>query len=155
MDLHVDIDDRGLIQAFSRAPQSVSKAMEEGVMLAGEMVADYAKAHHRFIGRTGALESSIRTLFQPPMTVIVQAGGGGAGYGAYVHGGTKAHVIRAKNKKLLRWPSPAGGFFSKREVNHPGTKADPFLFNALEAKRSEVVKQMQRAVDAALKGAGL
>ena len=56
MDLHVDIDDRGLVQAFSRAPQSVSKAMEEGVMLAGEMVADYAKAHHRFIGRTGALD---------------------------------------------------------------------------------------------------
>ena len=51
-------------------------------------------------------------------------------YAKYVHGGTKAHIIRPKNKKALA-NKKAGLFFGKK-VNHPGTKANPYLFNAFK-----------------------
>ena len=47
-----------------------------------------------------------------------------------MHGGTKAHIIRPKNKKALA-NKKAGLFFGKK-VNHPGTKANPYLFNAFK-----------------------
>ena len=51
-------------------------------------------------------------------------------YAKYVHGGTKAHIIRPKNKKALA-NTKAGLFFGKK-VNHPGTKANPYLLNAFK-----------------------
>ena len=61
-----------------------------------------------------------------------------ASYAAYVETGTRPHVIRPKNRKALRWAasgdarlsgSPRSGGrvrFAKR-VNHPGTRAKPFM----------------------------
>lgn len=51
-------------------------------------------------------------------------------YAAAVHEGSKPHVIRAKNAKALHF------FWHGREVfrasvHHPGTKARPYLRNAL------------------------
>lgn len=51
-----------------------------------------------------------------------------AKYAKYVHGGTKAHVIKSKNKKALA-NKKAGLFFGKK-VKHPGIKANPYLLNA-------------------------
>ena len=62
-----------------------------------------------------------------------------AAYALYVHEGTRAHEIRPKNKKALRFPANGGSAtlsgrvrsggavrFAKR-VRHPGTKANPFM----------------------------
>lgn len=49
-------------------------------------------------------------------------------YAAFVHGGTKPHKIKAKNKKVL---ASKGKIFGK-SVNHPGTKANPYLEIAME-----------------------
>lgn len=62
-----------------------------------------------------------------------------AHYAAYVEQGTRPHVIRPKNRKALRFPADAGSArlsgsprtggrvrFAKR-VNHPGTRAQPFM----------------------------
>jgi hypothetical protein len=62
-----------------------------------------------------------------------------ASYALYVHEGTKAHDIRPKNRKALRFPADGGSStlggrvrsggkvrFAKR-VRHPGTKANPFM----------------------------
>jgi hypothetical protein len=65
-----------------------------------------------------------------------------ANYAAYVELGTKPHVILPKNRKALAWGGPrrlsgrlrAGArpeHFAKK-VNHPGTKAKPFLRPAAE-----------------------
>ena len=48
-------------------------------------------------------------------------------YAKYVYYGTKPHVIKPKRKKALRTPY---GVFKK--VNHPGTKANPYLDRALQ-----------------------
>lgn len=51
-------------------------------------------------------------------------------YAIFVHEGTKPHIIRPKNKKGLA-NKKTGAFFGK-EVHHPGTKANPYLQNAVD-----------------------
>ena len=62
-----------------------------------------------------------------------------APHALFVHWGTKPHVIRPKDRKVLRWasdgksyPSSARGdfFIFAREVHHPGYKGDPWLKRA-------------------------
>jgi hypothetical protein len=61
-----------------------------------------------------------------------------ADYAAFVELGTRPHTIVPRNRKALRWPATgsatlsgrvsSGGqaIFAKR-VNHPGTRAQPFM----------------------------
>lgn len=52
-----------------------------------------------------------------------------ANYSAFVHNGTAPHIIRARNAKALRFTIDGRTVFA-RYVNHPGTRARPFLLNA-------------------------
>jgi hypothetical protein len=86
--------------------------------------------------RTGNLGRSIRIGSVSPKEAQTLAT---ASYALYVHEGTKAHDIRPKNRKALRFPADGGSStlggrvrsggkvrFAKR-VRHPGTKANPFM----------------------------
>jgi hypothetical protein len=99
--------------------------------------------------RTGNLGRSIRIGRVTPKEAETIAS---ANYAVYVHEGTRAHDIRPKNKKALRFPANGGSAtlagrvrsggqvrFAKR-VRHPGTKAN---------------KWMERGARKALKDAGL
>lgn len=55
----------------------------------------------------------------------------GADYAAYVEFGTKAHEIRPRNARALRWKVP-GGFRYATRVRHPGTRARPFMIPGAE-----------------------
>lgn len=50
------------------------------------------------------------------------------------HGGTRPHVIRAKNGGVLRFPS-RGKIVHATMVRHPGTRPNPYLTAALPAAR--------------------
>ena len=52
-----------------------------------------------------------------------------APHAVFVHWGTRPHIIRPKNKKMLRWAGPSGFIFA-REVHHPGYKGDPWMVRA-------------------------
>jgi HK97 gp10 family phage protein len=71
-----------------------------------------------------------------------------APYSAYVHEGTRPHVIEAKNARVLateskyapNWPRVSkGGYaiFGKR-VQHTGTRPNPFLKRAVEKRIRDV-----------------
>lgn len=53
-----------------------------------------------------------------------------APYSAFVHMGTRPHVIRPRNASALRFQSGGQTVFAS-SVNHPGTRARPFLTNAV------------------------
>jgi hypothetical protein len=87
--------------------------------------------------KTGYLARSIGPGSLTNSFAIVHAN---ANYAAFVEFGTRRHVIRPRNKKVLSWPanqsgrrlsgrarSNAGPRVFARKVNHPGTKAQPFL----------------------------
>lgn len=48
----------------------------------------------------------------------------------FIEKGTRPHIIRPKENKVLRFFTGGGPVFA-REVKHPGTKADPFLEPAI------------------------
>jgi hypothetical protein len=78
--------------------------------------------------KTGKYAASIRTR---QLTV-----NNGAGFevlspsplGKFIQGGTRPHIIRAKNARFLRfyWPK-VGRVVYFKSVNHPGTRANPFM----------------------------
>lgn len=95
--------------------------------------------------KTGTTGRTIRLTRVTEDTATVEVGGAGA----YLEHGTKAHIIRPKNGKVLRWPAKGtpktlggrartgavrklgrGAFAFASFVRHPGTKAQPFLIPA-------------------------
>lgn len=81
--------------------------------------------------RTGRLRSSIRA--EPPRIFSLRGSvtvGSDLEYAAFVNDGTKAHIIRPKRAKVLRFQVGGRTVFA-RLVHHPGTKPRPFLDRAL------------------------
>lgn len=91
--------------------------------------ANYIKAdmESRVPVRTGRLKQSIQIKVLNDKVVI----GPNTEYAAYVEFGTKPHVIEAKPGNTLSWMGPGGRQFAKK-VNHPGTKAQPYVRPAFE-----------------------
>lgn len=50
----------------------------------------------------------------------------GKAHGVFIEGGTKAHIIKPKRARALRFMLNGNVIYSKK-VKHPGTKAKPFL----------------------------
>lgn len=57
-----------------------------------------------------------------------------APHAAFVHWGTRPHVIKPRNKKALRFPV-GGAFAFARQVNHPGYKGDPYFVTIATPER--------------------
>jgi len=100
-------------------------------------------------GPTGLLKNSIQrvgptgSVASGTLEGAVEAG---APYAAAVEYGTKPHEIRPRFRRALRWPVQ-GGFGFAKKVQHPGTRAQPFLGPALEQKADEVVAELEAAVE--------
>lgn len=80
---------------------------------------------------TGRLRASIRIESRRLLSLrSVYTIGSDVSYAAYVHDGTRPHQIRPRNAKALRFVI-GGRVVYARVVNHPGTRARPFLDRAL------------------------
>ena len=64
-------------------------------------------------------------------------------YAVIVEKGSKAHVIRPKNKKALYWK---GAKRPVKLVNHPGSKAKPYLEPALESEKDKFIENLKEAI---------
>lgn len=65
-------------------------------------------------------------------------------YAPMVEKGTKSHVIKAKNKKALYWK---GAKHPVKQVNHPGSKAKPYLIPAFEKETPYFLKKLEEAIE--------
>lgn len=70
-----------------------------------------------------------------------------APHAPFVHWGTKAHDIRPKNKKVLRFQIGNRNVFAKF-VHHPGYKGDPWLTKAAD----QAMREFPAMVAAHIKG---
>lgn len=81
---------------------------------------------------TGNMRNSIR---QEPVRVEGDRVTGtvlsAAEYSMYVHDGTRPHIIRPRTARALAFTIGGQRVYAK-SVRHPGTKARPFLRNAIE-----------------------
>lgn len=64
-------------------------------------------------------------------------------YAVIVEKGSKAHVIRPKNKKALYWE---GASRPVKMVNHPGSRAKPFLIPAFESEKDKFIENLKEAI---------
>ena len=64
-------------------------------------------------------------------------------YAAIVEKGSKAHIIRPKNKKALYWE---GASRPVKMVNHPGSRAKPFLIPAFESEKDKFIENLKEAI---------
>ncbi len=78
---------------------------------------------------TGRLRSSIVSRSEGAGRSVGYVIGTNVNYAAAVEYGTAPHVIKPTKKKALYWPGAAHPVAS---VNHPGTRAQPFLRPAIE-----------------------
>lgn len=102
-----------------------------------------ASAKMKAAVQTSKLRSSINSRFENAgMTGIVEAT---AAHAAFVEFNTRAHIIRAKNAKYLRFKM-GGQWVFRKSVMHPGTKAQPFMRPALEEERPHFIREMNDAV---------
>lgn len=105
-----------------------ARATAQALAATAEEVEDYVGKEAAKHNKTGALFRSVQKKriaggwqVDHDLRVAPQA--------LWVHWGTKPHVIRPKNKKVLRWAS-GGKFFFAKKVNHPGYKDDPWMARA-------------------------
>lgn len=94
---------------------------------------------------TGRLRGSIRILNRRSDRLGLEVGTDVA-YAAAVEFGTKPHVIRVKNAKVLYSRKLKRAFGT--EVQHPGTPAKPFLNPAAQAEKPKFEKALKRILKA-------
>jgi hypothetical protein len=92
--------------------------------------------------KTGNLGRTIRLGQVTESEVQILAGGQeGVGYAQFVEFGTRPHVIRPRNRKVLAWGASkrlsgnarsGSDMIFAHEVNHPGTAPKPFLIPAAQ-----------------------
>jgi len=82
--------------------------------------------------QTGRLRASIRHQLDSDSRGLVARIGSNVEYARYVEEGTGPHRIVPVNKKALHWK---GARHPVLAVNHPGTRARPYLRTALVAAR--------------------
>ncbi len=121
------------------------------VKTATVMVQSEAQNTHRFTSRTGDLEKAVDVRFSANgRRGEIFLNEGVASYARFVHEGTKPHAIFPKNKLALRFPKGGKFAFAKR-VQHPGTKKDQFLFEALDTEQDEISAVFKRYTHKSIK----
>lgn len=92
-----------------------------------------AEAKRRVGKQTHNLENRIvKRVVEVDGLPAIAVGWVGVPYGILHHEGTRPHTIRARKAKVLKFYSArAGKTIYTKQVNHPGTKPNRFLTDAL------------------------
>ncbi|HEY3495279.1 MAG TPA: hypothetical protein VGK73_11360 [Polyangiaceae bacterium] len=127
-----------LQKAHKRFLLDQDRAVDKSLDEAGDHAAHHVKTHSKFKRRSAARSVKDSTRHR----VVKTKGGkvvritnskkrGGYDVSAGLESGTRPHTIRAKGK-VLRFRA-GGRLMFRRSVQHPGTPAYRFLFNATNA----------------------
>lgn len=139
-----------LIETLKKFPPEMNDKLDRQVELsAGDIVRD---AQVNCPVDIGDLRQSIGAEKIDDMTYRVATNmTKEAPYGPYVEYGTGPHVIRPKKPGgTLRFKINGDWVFAK-EVNHPGTRAQPFFFPAVMRGRVNFQKELERLLDKEVK----
>lgn len=107
---------------------NLDKILKDFTIRVGYQIVQTAKEKTAPI-RTGNLKRDIQIINYDKSSVTI-GNTQTAPYAKHVYFGTRPHVIEAKNKKCLA-NKRLNKVFGKR-VYHPGTKANPYLLNAVQ-----------------------
>lgn len=123
----VSLNTRQYETALRRALGRQSDEVRRAIVATGVDV--QTEARRRCPVDTGRLRSSIVHRVEADARSTSVEVGSNVNYAADVEYGTAPHVIVPRNKKALFWK---GAAHPVAKVNHPGTRAQPFMRPALE-----------------------
>lgn len=159
MDIRVEFDAEAALRTIEEVGKSrTAEAVRKGILESCRLVQREARSKHRFTSQTGVLERSITYYLEKGSLVGVVAISEAAPYGVFVHEPTglygpkkERYQIRPKRKQALRWAADGKLHFA-RLVNHPGSPADRFLYEAADRSRERIrqifARHIQKAVRA-------
>ena len=159
MDIRVEFDAEAALRTIEEIGKSrTAEAVRKGILESCRLVQREARSKHRFTSQTGVLERSITYYLEKGVLVGVVAISDAAPYGVFVHEPTglygpkkERYQIRPKRKQALRWAADGKLHFA-RLVNHPGSPADRFLYEAADRSRERIrqifARHIQKAVRA-------
>jgi hypothetical protein len=160
MQFTAEIDYQKLSKAFEKIPLVAAKELRTELNKSLRAIQVDARLHHRFSqapGHTGQLVRSIQEdVEQSGLSGKVWLEESVAPYGKFVHDGTKPHRILPKNKPLLYFVSKKQGhLIGSKGVNHPGTKPDPFLYQAFNRQLPYFLARVRGAAKRIFDAVGL
>jgi HK97 gp10 family phage protein len=126
--------------ALQAAVDRLSGEAREATRRAGDDIAKVAKSLAPV--DTGRLRSSIRAIGSGGRLTFKVTIGTDVEYAADVEYGTAPHVIYPKDKKALFWP---GAAHPVAKVNHPGTRAQPFMRPAI-AQAETILRKYAKGI---------
>jgi Bacteriophage HK97-gp10, putative tail-component len=140
---------------FSWTRAAVEWADEAGPMALAALKAEAPVGKTDLSGRKGGrLRDSIRYERETAVGSVTMIFTANVPYAGYVIEGTGPHVISASAARFLRYEGSDGQFTYSRQVQHPGTKANPFPERALGGLAAEKLREwFADAVQASAEGA--
>lgn len=137
------MDSKAFIASMKAARSALSAHVVTALGRASTLAASYAKITTLYRSRTGTLRSSIQHAVKSPITAQTTAN---ARHARWIEEGTKAHVIRPKRRRVLRFEQNGVTRFARR-VYHPGTKPRPFMQRARDRVEPFFDRLCREAVD--------
>ena len=125
--------------AFKQSPDIVRSVMNPVLHTAINILGKYT-VKGIVPWRTGRLTQSFIASYGDLMAMWRPT----AKYAIYVHEGTDPHVILPVKKNALMWP---GAAHPVKKVNHPGTRANPFMPRIIQNAKSDVDALLQKGLD--------
>lgn len=127
-----------LTARLAQAPEIAAPILQRALSASGAILAkNTTKATVPW--RTGFLTQT----FKAELTTGMLRWFPTASYAPYVEFGTKPHTIYPKDKLALYWP---GAAHPVKSVNHPGSRANPFMERIVAASQDEINTQFATAL---------
>lgn len=144
VDVKIESLDR-VREAFQNQPELLVRNLGDAVQRIAYRIEASAKREAPVNKQSGGgnLRQSIASQMFTPISGMVFAG---VKYAGFVHEGTRPHVITVRSARVLA-NRRTGQIFGRR-VQHPGTKANPFMKRAVDANQDEIEQELNAAVDA-------
>jgi len=120
----------------------VSKAIQKSLITIATAAKKEAPVNKGFGGGTLRQKITSMPIMETRLRGRIESQ---APYSTYVEEGTRPHKIRVKNKKVLA-NRRTKQFFGE-EVNHPGTKPNPFMQRAVDKTKEKVNGFFSKALE--------
>jgi hypothetical protein len=138
---------RGLETLKPELQKLAPEALRLAILRMSQQAYDYAQNAAGKHNKTGAL---FRSLYNRQVIGGREVGHDlrAAPHAVFVHWGTRAHTIRPKTRKALRW-SAGGRFVFAKQVRHPGYAGDAWMVRAAD----EAVRNFSATITQAFRDA--
>lgn len=146
----VTIDHSALDKALDRYVHNLHELAQEGlrVATASAKASALLAIRSQTVRRTGSLQDDWLEVWDGP---TLRRLSNYSGHARFIDSGTRAHVITATRAKFLRFQMNGETMF-RRSVNHPGTKARPFVALALASGQMALRASLTQGVDKLAQG---